>query len=291
MDIFATLLIIVGATLMVYNIIRYANFLNKTKEVFSGRHKTELVLGITGLVLLIFFLLGYLFVGFFVDPNILVALILFFGSVYVSINESITFKLFDSSKEKAEDTAEILIGIIDARGPNVRDHSLHVQRLTMLLYDHLPKQMRKEIDPTGLEFASMIHDVGKIDVPKAILNKPEKLTDEEWEVMKKHPETAVQMLEHRPSFEEIRDWVKYHHERPDGNGYYGIAPEDIPLPAKMIAIADTYSAITSERSYRSSKTYEGAIEIIRNAAGTQLDEQLVKIFLSIPKGEVESTRP
>ena len=88
MDVMATILIVVGATIMVYNIFRYANFLRNSQEVFSSGSKREIVIANIGLILLVFFLLGYLYVGFFVPPNMLVALILFFGSIYVTINES-----------------------------------------------------------------------------------------------------------------------------------------------------------------------------------------------------------
>lgn len=290
MDVMATILIVVGATIMVYNIFRYANFLRNSQEIFSSSNKTERVIATIGLILLVFFLLGYLYVGFFVPPNMLVALILFFGSIYVTINESIMFNLFDSAKGKSEEMTEVLTGILDAKGVNLEGNSLRVRKLTMLLYDHLPKAMKEEVDRSMLELASLIHDIGELNVPDSVVNKPDKLTEREWEIMRRHPEEGVSMLAGKPAFEEISDWVRYHHERADGNGYYGIDKDKIPLAARMISIADTYSAVTSERTYRQAKTHEGALEIIHDAAGTQLDEQLVKIFLSIPKSEFEEIK-
>ena len=89
----------------------------------------------------------------------------------------------------------------------------------------------------------------------------------------------------------ILDWILYHHERIDGNGYYKVKEEDIPIPARIIAIADTYSAITMRRSYKQPRTHEDAVKIISEVAGTQLDEDLVTIFLTIPREELEKCIP
>lgn len=291
MDVMATILIVVGATIMVYNIFRYANFLRNSQEIFSSSNKTERVIATIGLILLVFFLLGYLYVGFFVPPNMLVALILFFGSIYVTINESIMFRLFSSSMGKSERMTDVLTGILDAKSANLKGHSLHVQQLTMLLYDHLPKEMKSEVDRNDLELASLIHDIGELNQPVSVLDKPDKLTEDEWESIRRHPEDGASMLAGKPDFEEISDWIRCHHERVDGTGYNSIDKDQIPLASRMIAIADTYAAVTSERTYRQAKTHEGALEILHDAAGTQLDEQLVRIFLSIPKSELEKVKP
>ena len=128
-------------------------------------------------------------------------------------------------------------------------------------------------------------------MPESILNKPAKLTDEELEIMKKHPSIGTNFLRPIKSFEPIFDWILYHHERADGKGYYNKDFSDVPLAAKIIAIADTYSAITMRRSYKEPKSHEDAIKIIQDAAGSQLDEELVKIFASIPKEELISCIP
>ena len=128
-------------------------------------------------------------------------------------------------------------------------------------------------------------------MPEAILNKPAALTDEEWEIMKQHPKIGVKLLKPLKSFESINDWILYHHERVDGNGYYKKQNEEIPLAAKMIAIADTYSAIVMRRSYKKPRTHEDAVAIIKEVAGKQLDAELVNIFLSIPKEELEACMP
>ena len=112
------------------------------------------------------------------------------------------------------------------------------------------------------------------------------LTDEEWVTMRRHPDIALKILEPVNFFAGMLDWIQYHHERIDGNGYHKMKGDEIPLGARLIAVADTYSAITMTRSYKSSRSYEEAIEIIKNAADSQLDGELVSIFCSIPKEEV-----
>jgi HD-GYP domain-containing protein (c-di-GMP phosphodiesterase class II) len=93
------------------------------------------------------------------------------------------------------------------------------------------------------------------------------------------------------SFETIIPWIKYHHERIDGGGYYGLKGKEIPIEARIICVADSYSAITMKRAYKDAKTYEDGVAILRDCAGTQFDTQIVDIFLSIPQKEVEACVP
>ena len=291
MDIIITTIIILGTIVMVQNILWYISFLRNSRDIFSSGTKQEKISHITGLILLIFFFLGYTFIWIFSDPDMMVALILFFGSVFVTIMLYITFTLLDSVKKRSLDIAEVLIGVIDARDPNLNGHSVHVQNLTMLIYRYLPRQLKNKINPISLEYASLMHDIGKLGVPEAILNKPSKLNDEEWEKMREHPMIGVNILKPLRAFEEIDDWIFSHHERMDGNGYYKVEGKDIPLAARIISIADTYSAITMRRSYKDPRTHEDAISIIKDVAGTQLDKELVEIFISIPKEEVIACIP
>ena len=109
--------------------------------------------------------------------------------------------------------------------------------------------------------------------------------------MRTHPQVGVKLLKPLKSFDSITNWVLYHHERIDGNGYYKKNEGEIPLEAKLLAIADTYSAITMRRSYKTPRTHEDAVRILKEVAGTQLDKELVDIFLSIPKEELEKCMP
>ena len=283
--------IIAGAFLMVTNIYRYAVFLRSTHDVLSSGSSRDRAWKYLALILLVFFLVGYLFIAIFSKPDMMMALILFGGSIFVAIVLTLMFNLMQTTKERSIDIAEVLVGVIDARDSNLNGHSRHVQEVTMLFYKYLPYSIRNDINPVSLEYASLMHDVGKLGVPEAILNKPARLTDEEWAIMRQHPEIGVKILAPLHTFEHISDWIRYHHERIDGNGYYHMPKEKIPIPARIIAIADTYSAITMRRSYKAPRTHEEAIKIISEVAGTQLDEELVKIFLGIPEEELKKCIP
>ena len=291
MDTVTRILIILGAVNMVGNIYRYFVFLRSSQDVLSSGRKRDIYWMRLALVLLVFFLLGYLVVGFSSKPSIMVSLILFFGSVFVTIVETLMFKLIETAKERSIDVAEVLVGVIDARDPYLNGHSQHVQALTMLFYKYLPKQMKRELNPVSLEYAALLHDVGKLGVPEAILNKPAKLNPEEWEVVVTHPEVGVRILKPLHSFDNIREWILYHHERVDGKGYYKLKADQIPLAARIIAITDTYSAIRMQRSYKEAKTYEQTMEIMKTVGGTQLDKELLDIFVQIPKEELEQCMP
>ncbi len=286
-----SVLIIIGSIIMVGNIIAYIRFIRTSSDVMlSGKHG-ELIWENIGLGLLVFFLLGYLGVAFFGKPDYLVAGILFFGAVFVSLTLVLLYHLVNTLKDRSIEVTETLIGVIEARDPNLNGHSRNVQMLSMCLYKHLPTHMKEGISPVSFEYAALLHDVGKLGVPESILNKPGKLDAGEWEVMKQHPKIAMDLLRTLPSFDEIKDWILYHHERIDGNGYYGIPGDEIPMAARIIAVCDTYSAITMRRSYKDKKTHEEAMEIISDVAGTQLDPDIVRIFMTIPKDELKACTP
>lgn len=284
-------MIIAGALLMQWNIIRYALFLGGMNDVISAGDKKSTALRVSGLVLLIFFLLGYLFTAIFGSPDLMMGGILFGGSIFVWIVLNIMFNLTDVVKNRTLEISEMLVGMIEARDTNLSGHSIYVRNLTMLLYKHLPFSLKNKINPVSIEYAALMHDVGKLAVPESILNKPAKLNEDEWKIMKNHPEAGVKMLSPIKSFDAIMPWIKYHHERIDGNGYYGLKGKEIPLEARLICVADSYSAITMKRAYKEAKTYEEGIAILKDCAGSQFDTRLVDIFCSIPKAQVEACMP
>jgi HD-GYP domain-containing protein (c-di-GMP phosphodiesterase class II) len=286
------ILIVLGASIMVWNIYRFFKLMVITRnDVISSNNKRDMQWLNIAFALLNFFLCGYLFVGLVSGANLMTALILFFGSIFVSIIITLMNHLLDTAKERSLDISEVLVGVIDARDPNLNGHSRNVQNLTMLIYDYLPSEMKKDINPVSLEYAALLHDIGKLGVPEAILNKPASLDDKEWAVMHTHPRKGVEILKPLTSFEMISPWIEFHHERIDGKGYYGLKGDEIPLPARIIAVADTYSAITMRRSYKKARSHEEAIAIMKEVAGTQLDADLIDIFLTIPKEELEKCRP
>jgi HD-GYP domain-containing protein (c-di-GMP phosphodiesterase class II) len=197
------------------------------------------------------------------------------------------FDVIDGIKQRTRDISETLIGVIEAGDTNLDGHSLHVMYISMLIYDSLPYELQKDIKPENLRYASLLLDLGKLGIPSRVLNKPGKLESEEWDIMRRHPEIGVKVLKQIPSFEPICDWILYHHERVDGGGYYHLKGDEIPLEARIIAVADTYSAIVMVRSYKPSRSYDDALAALRIASGTQLDKKIVDIFAEIPRDRVE----
>lgn len=131
----------------------------------------------------------------------------------------------------------------------------------------------------ALEFGAILHDVGKIGVPEKILSKNGPLDEEEWTEMRMHPVYGAHMIEGNPYLESALPLVLHHHERWDGGGYpHGLAGEDIPIGARMLAVADTFHAMTSDRAYRTAMSSEKAFEEILAQAGKQFDPQMVDVF-------------
>jgi len=221
----------------------------------------------------------------------MIALVLFFGSFFVSLAIILMNKLIQTSKNRSLEIAQVLISIIDSYGPNIQGHSLHVKNLMTTFYEYLPRNLREDYSIISIEYAALFHDIGKLDIPSEILNKEEPLTLDEWELMRNHPKQSVRMLREIRSFDYIADWILYHHERIDGEGYYFKKGEAIPFLSRMLAIADAYSSMTMGRTYRKKMSHEEALEIIKQEEGKQFDEKLAEIFISIPKEKLIACMP
>jgi response regulator RpfG family c-di-GMP phosphodiesterase len=142
-----------------------------------------------------------------------------------------------------------------------------------------------------LELGALLHDIGKIGIPRNVLLKPGPLTDEEWRVMRLHPAVGYSILLAFPELLPEAEVVYCHHERYDGLGYpRGLAAEEIPLGARIFSIVDTFDAITSERPYRAAQSIDVACDEIRKASGSQFDPALVEIFLKLPRQDLQEIR-
>lgn len=137
--------------------------------------------------------------------------------------------------------------------------------------------------------AGLLHDIGKIGIPEEILNKPGKLTADEYEIMKGHVENSIGIIRHLPSLDYVIPAVIGHHERYDGKGYpRRIAGRDIPVMARMLGIADSFDAMVSERSYKKSMETKEALAIIREEAGKQFDPELAALFVeAVENGRIQ----
>jgi HD-GYP domain-containing protein (c-di-GMP phosphodiesterase class II) len=138
-----------------------------------------------------------------------------------------------------------------------------------------------EQELTQLNFVSILHDIGKIGIPEEILNKPGQLTDDEFEKIKQHPEKGCTILEPIQQLKTLLPVILHHHERPDGKGYpQGLSGSEIPLFAKIIAVADTFDAMTSDRAYRKAKKLDAVVQELLDVRGTQLDPEITNLFIS-----------
>lgn len=156
----------------------------------------------------------------------------------------------------------------------------HTQRVTEITYKLCEKFGMSESDLTYVRWGALLHDIGKMGIPDSILLKPGKLTDDEWVIMKMHPVFARKMLERVNYLKSAIDIPYFHHEKWDGSGYpEGLEGEQIPLTARIFAVADVWDALTSDRPYRPAWSKKDALKYIESAAGTHLDPQVVEVFL------------
>ena len=181
-------------------------------------------------------------------------------------------------------TVIALAEALDIRDTGTAKHSHMVGRYAELMAQELG------LEPDRVErvrLAGILHDVGKIGVSDAVLSKPGPLSADEWVEMKTHPEIAARLLT-RAEFDDVRGWILAHHERPDGCGYpFGLSGNVIPLEARVLAVADAFEAMTSDRVYRKALGEEGARAELRAGAGTQFDPAVVEALLSALEEQVE----
>jgi PAS domain S-box-containing protein/putative nucleotidyltransferase with HDIG domain len=168
---------------------------------------------------------------------------------------------------------------MDLRDKETEGHTLRVTDLTM----KLARAMHiNESQLINIRRGALLHDIGKMGIPDSILLKPGKLTDEEWEIMRRHPAYAYEMLTPIAYLQTALDIPYYHHEKWDGTGYpRGLKGKQIPLVARIFAIVDVWDALTSDRPYRSAWTKEKSLEYIRGESGKHFDPQVVQTFLRL----------
>lgn len=169
-----------------------------------------------------------------------------------------------------------LANALEAKDEYTRGHSDRVAALARRLALEAGLTVRQA---DVIAQAGLLHDLGKIGVPEHILRKSGPLTQEEWAVMRRHPVTGSQIVAPLESFAEGAHIVRHHHEREDGSGYPdGLSGETIPLGARVVAVADVYDALTSERPYRRALTHAEALERLAAEAGRTLDARLTRLF-------------
>ena len=191
-------------------------------------------------------------------------------------------------REQTEETQKIFIQAIttityavDAKDRYTKGHSVRVAQYCLAIAKKLSWSKQ---DCLNLYYTALLHDIGKIGIPDSILNKPVKLTDEEYRLVRNHPIMGANILRPITMVPQICDGAKYHHERYDGKGYpYGLKGNDIPYIARIIGIADAYDAITSNRIYEKAQVTDYAVSELEKGRGTQFDPYLTDVMLEVIK--------
>jgi putative nucleotidyltransferase with HDIG domain len=192
-----------------------------------------------------------------------------------------------SLRDAYADTVRSLVAAIEAKDPYTKGHSVRVAKFAVVIARSMGM---KDHEIERLEYAALLHDLGKIGISRAILSKPSVLSDEEYEKIREHPDIGARILESVPFLDDIRPVVQNHHERVDGAGYgHGLASADIPLAARILSVADSFDAMTAERPYRRALSAEDAVSELTMGSGSQFDSEIVDVLIrALPDIEDEA---
>ena len=217
------------------------------------------------------------------DKDLQNFLVMVAGQAAIAIDSAMMFSELQRSNVELslayDATIEGLSRALDLRDKETKEHTFRVTDITVKLATRLGV---KQSDMIHVRRGSILHDIGKVAIPDQILFKPGPLGKEEWEIMRKHPDIAVELLSPVSYLEPALEIPHWHHEKWDGSGYPdGLSQEDIPFAARLFAVADVYDALTSNRPYRSAWSKQEAVEYIEEQAGTHFDPRVVPEFLDL----------
>ena len=241
---------------------RGVNYWTHLKEILQARYVQILSLGILAILIALVYALSPWYMILMLSPLFI---------MQISLREHMKLQ------RQAHLAFEKIAQIVSSRDPYTGIHSEEVAELAVKLAKalNLPEKEIARIDT-----AARVHDLGKIAVPDAILLKPGPLTEEEWKVMKQHPVVSAEILSGLEIYKDCVDTIR--HEHWDGSGYPdGLKGEEIPLGSRIIAVADVWHALISDRPYRKAYTKEETRKIMKDMAGKVLDPKLVELFLQI----------
>ena len=217
-----------------------------------------------------------------VSPWALYLMVIPMALIYVSFKNNALLRV------QTREAVEALADTIDMRDPYTFQHSQRVARYARELAVNLG--LSEDMVDT-IESAARVHDLGKIGVDTSILTKPATLSEAEWEIMKKHPEVGANIVSRFPYFRSGQDLILHHHERYDGRGYpQGLEGDAIPIGARVIAVADAFDAMTSDRPYRRALPLRTVLRELDQHKGTQWDPKVTEVLTEILRQELEGQR-
>jgi len=185
------------------------------------------------------------------------------------------------------ETIKALSAAMDAKEHGTVEHSERIASMAVTIADAISLPAT---DKSTLELAAYMHDIGKIGVSEAILLKPDKLSETEWQKVKMHPDTGSHILSNLEELSDVSIIIRHHHERVDGKGYPdGLSGEQIPLLSRILAVADAFDAMTSDRPYRPRLTEHEALKQLQEGSGGQFDGRLVEVFLNSMEQDIRKT--
>jgi len=188
-------------------------------------------------------------------------------------------ELSDQYLEMNIGLAAAMVVLLDSKDEYTAQHSAAV---AMYCRDMAAGLSLPEEEAEALHLAGLLHDLGKVGTPDAVLRKTAKLDDEDWDFLRQHPEKGAEVLSHLANYQDVADIVRYHHERLDGSGYpRGVTAEQIPELSKILAVADSYHAMTSDRPYRDAMSSFEAMNELRRIGGVTLDKRYVELLAQI----------
>jgi putative nucleotidyltransferase with HDIG domain len=209
-------------------------------------------------------------------------------TVYIIKNKSLEKKLEDQLKQEYMHMIRTLAGVIEMKDEYT---GAHISRVTSWSLRIAERMGLSEEEKRNIEIGATLHDIGKIGIPETILKKPALLSDPERVRIQDHPTLGARVLSSLESFGTVVDIVRYHHENYDGSGYpYGLAGDEIPLGARIVAVADSFDAMNTDREYRKKIGLEKSLEILEAEAGKQFDPEIVRIFVDIIREEQQSEK-
>lgn len=209
-------------------------------------------------------------------PQVLAFSVLILASVFLSI------KRHRALKGETRRTLKALAAAVDARDPYTAAHSERVSAMASRLAERIQLPTKQVL---ATRWAGRLHDLGKVIVDNSVLHKEGPLDDREWQLMRSHPKVAVDLLAHLSLTRDMLPGIQYHHERPDGHGYYNLDGEDLPIEAALIALADSFDAMTTDRPYRKALSTEEALRRIEEGLGTQFHPEFGKAFIAMVRGD------
>lgn len=185
-------------------------------------------------------------------------------------------------KDLVSESLRTIANIIDTKDEYTKGHSVRVAIYSRMIAERMGMS---DYDQERIYYIGLLHDIGKVGVPVSILTKPGRLSDEEFEIIKKHPSMGASIMKDFSSIPGVTNGIKYHHERYDGKGYNEhLSGEDIPLEGRIICVADSYDAMSSKRCYRNSLSYDFILDELKRNAGTQFDPDILKHMVAIVEG-------